>query len=86
MHWVLLHLSKGITLENVAEEAVMSFLEAIEIILKDLVVSFKHLDFAECQRCIMSVLYLVEVEDVPIYIFNLKVLYQLCDVFFFKKE
>ena len=46
MHWVLLHLSKGVTLENVAEESVMSFFKAVEIVLKDLVVSFKHLDFA----------------------------------------
>ena len=86
MHWVLLHLSKGVTLENVAEESVMSFLKAVKIVLKDLVVSFEHLNFTQCQRCIMSVFYLVEVEDVPIYIFNLKVLYQLCEVFFFKKE
>ena len=75
MHWVLLHLSKGVTLENVAKESVMSFLKAIEVVLKDLIVSFEHLDFPECQRCIMPVLYLVEVEDVPINCFNLKFFY-----------
>ena len=66
MHRVLLHLSKGVTLENVAKESVMSFLQAFEIVLEDLIVSFEHLNFSECQRCIMPVLYLVEVEDVPI--------------------
>ena len=46
MHWVLLHLSEGVTLKNVAEESVMSFLKAFKIVLKDLIVSFEHLDFA----------------------------------------
>ena len=75
MHWVLLHLSKGVTLENVAEESVMSLLQAFEIVLKDLIVGFENLDFAECQRCIMPVLNLIEVKDVPINCFNLKVFY-----------
>ena len=47
MHRVLLHLSESVALENVAEEAVMSFLEALKIILKDLIISLKHLHLAE---------------------------------------
>lgn len=86
MHWVLLHLSEGVTLENVAKESVMSFLKAIEIVLKDLIVSFENLDFAECQSCIMPVLYLVKVEDIPIYCFNLKVFHQICDIIFLENE
>ena len=86
MHRVLLHLSEGVTLENVAKESVMSFLKAIEIVLKDLIVSFEHLDFTERQRCVMSVLYLVEVEDVPINCFNVEVFYQLREVVFLKHE
>ena len=86
MHRVLLHLSEGVTLENVAKESVMSFLKAIEIVLKDLIVSFEHLDLTERQRCVMSVLYLVEVEDVPINCFNVEVFYQLREVVFLKHE
>ena len=86
MHRVLLHLSEGVTLENVAKESVISFLKAIKIVLKDLIVSFEHLDFTERQRCVMPVLYLVEVEDVPINCFNVEVFYQFREVVFLKHE
>ena len=66
MDRVLLHLAVSMPLENVAQESIVSLLEALEIVLEDLIVSFEHLDFTECQRCIMPVLNLVEVKDVPI--------------------
>ena len=86
MHRVLLHLSKRLTLENVAKESVMSFLEAIEIVLEDLIVSFKYLDFSKRQRCVMPVFNLVKVEDVSIDCFNVEVFYQLSDIVLFKHE
>ena len=43
MHRVLLHLPIYVSLENVAEETIMSFLKALKIVLEDLILHFQYL-------------------------------------------
>ena len=47
MHRVLLHLSIYVSLENVAEEAIMSFLKAFKIVLEDFIFHFEDLDLTQ---------------------------------------
>ena len=37
MHRILLHLSESVTLEDVAEESIMSLLKTLKIVLEDLI-------------------------------------------------
>ena len=43
MHRVLLHLPIYVSLENVAEETIMSFLKALKVVLEDLILHFQYL-------------------------------------------
>ena len=47
MHWILLHLPVDVTLENVAEESIMSFFKAFKIVLEDFILHFQHLYLAQ---------------------------------------
>ena len=38
MHWILLHLTVHVALENVAEESIMSFFKAFKIVLEHLII------------------------------------------------
>ena len=40
MHRVLLHLSVHMSLENVAQESIMSFFKAFKIVLEHLIITF----------------------------------------------
>ena len=50
MHWVLLHLVENIALENVTEEAVVSLLQTLKVMLENVVLGLKHLHFPQRQR------------------------------------
>lgn len=47
MHWVLLHLIEDVALEDVAEEAVMSFLQAIEVVHEYKIIGLENRYFAQ---------------------------------------
>lgn len=52
MHWVLLHLIEDAALEDVAEEALVGVLEALEVALEGFSFHLEHLNLAKCQRCV----------------------------------
>lgn len=66
MDWVLLHLSKDRALEDVAEEAIMSFFETLKVVLKDLIFSLKDLNFSKGQSRIQAKLDVVEHKDLSV--------------------
>ena len=47
MHRVLLHLPIYVSLENVAEETIMSLFKALKIVLEDFIFHFEYLDLAQ---------------------------------------
>ena len=64
VHGVLLHLSESMTLENVAEETVVCFFEALQVVLKHLIFTLCDLDLAKGECRVKSILNLIQVEDV----------------------
>ena len=47
------------TLEYVAQESIMCFFKALEVVLENFILSFEYLDFAQGQGCIETVAYVV---------------------------
>lgn len=45
--WVLLHFMELVALEDVAKESIVSFFEALEVVLEHLIFCFNDLDFAK---------------------------------------
>ena len=82
MHWVLLHLVEDMALENVAEEAVVGFLEALKVVLEDIVLRLKHLHLAQRQVRIEPVVDLVELEDLAVDLLHFEISDQVGDIVF----
>ena len=59
MDRVLLHLAVSMSLENVAQESIMSLFEALEVVLEDFVLSLQYLHLSQRQRRVQPVLDLV---------------------------
>ena len=59
MYRVLLHLVENASLENVAKEALMSFLQALEVILKGFSLCLENLYFAKSQCSVQAIAYLI---------------------------
>ena len=77
MHRVLLHLVEDISLENVAEEALVGLLEALKVILECLGLSLEHPHFSERQSGVQSVADLIEVEDLLVDVLRVEVFHQI---------
>ena len=61
------------TLENIAQESIMSLFEALEVVLEDFVLRLETLYLPQRQRRIQPVLYVIQVEDLPIDHLNVQV-------------
>ena len=68
------------SLEDVAQESIVSLLEALEIVLEDFVFRLEHLHLSQRQCRIQPVLDLIQVEDLPIDHFNVQVFDQSGEV------
>ena len=74
MHWVLLHLIEDAALEDVAEEALVCLLEALKVVLEGFSFCLEHLNFAKRQSCVKPIADLIQIKDLPIDFFEVKVL------------
>lgn len=79
---VLLHLSEGVALEDVAKELIVSFLKALKIVHRMLILSFDDLHFAQGQRRIETVLNVVQLEHFSVDLLNVQVFNEVCQVVF----
>ena len=63
MERVLLHFMELVPLKDVTQESVVSFFEALEIVLEHLVFCFDDLHFSESELRVQAVLDIIQVED-----------------------
>ena len=74
------------TLENIAQESIMSLFEALEVVLEDFVLRLETLHLPQSQRRIQPVLYVIQVEDLPIDHLNVQVFDQSGEVVFAERQ